>query len=157
MADDKIKVLFVCLGNICRSPMCEAVFKHIVKKQGLESRFEVDSAGTSAYHIGNPPDSRSADTCRKHGVEISHSARQVTSGDFTYYDYILCMDKNNLADLKSIRPKNSKAVLKLFGEYDPMGELIIADPYYGASSGFEHNYQQSIRCSESFLTSLFKN
>ncbi|CAB4394293.1 uncharacterized protein OCT59_010960 [Rhizophagus irregularis] len=151
---EKINVLFVCLGNICRSPMAEAVFAHTVKKKGLESQFRIDSAGTAGFHVGASSDYRSAQTCKQYGIIIDHYARQVVTQDFGEFDYILCMDKSNLADLKDIQPKGSKAIIKLFGEYDPQGEHIIRDPYYGGIDGFEKNFQQVTRCSEAFIKSL---
>ncbi|KAL7753706.1 Low molecular weight phosphotyrosine protein phosphatase [Sorochytrium milnesiophthora] len=133
--------------------MCEAVFAHMVQERGLMD-FEIDSAGTAGYHTGEQPDDRSVATCQKHGVSVNHRARQVTAADFSHYDYVLCMDKSNLSDLQRIQPKKSKAVLKMFGEYDPQGDTIIADPYYGGIDGFEHNFQQAERCSRAFLESL---
>ncbi|KAK9720699.1 Low molecular weight phosphotyrosine protein phosphatase [Basidiobolus ranarum] len=148
------KVLFVCLGNICRSPMAEAVFAHTVKTKGLSDKFLIDSAGTAAYHVGETPDSRSTATCKKHGVPVNSRARQVSVKDYTDFDYILCMDESNLANLKSRKPKNSKATVEMFGKYDPEGELVIEDPYYGGQDGFEHNFRQVTRCSLGFLKSL---
>ncbi|KAI9251303.1 phosphotyrosine protein phosphatase I superfamily [Helicostylum pulchrum] len=153
--ENPITVLFVCLGNICRSPMAEAVFAHTVKQNNLQDRFtKIDSAGTASYHVGSVPDNRSASTCKAHGVAVKHKARKVTKKDFEDFDYILCMDESNLSDLKRIQPSGSKAVLKLFGEYDPQGELIIEDPYYGGNDGFEHNFRQVTRASEGLLKSL---
>ncbi|KAL1920566.1 uncharacterized protein VTP21DRAFT_943 [Calcarisporiella thermophila] len=151
MAIIKSSVLFVCLGNICRSPMAEAVFAHIVNSNGLAEQFEIDSAGTAGYHVGSTPDERSVATCVKHGVKVNHRARQVSKQDFDKFDYILCMDESNLRDLMDMRPKNSKAKVHLFGSYDPQGKRIIQDPYYGGMSGFEVNFQQVSRCSLAFL------
>ncbi|KAG1305347.1 hypothetical protein G6F64_008452 [Rhizopus arrhizus] len=154
MTTESVSVLFVCLGNICRSPMAEAVFTHIVKKNNLHCFSKIDSAGTAAYHVGEQPDSRSSACCRSHGVSVNHRARKVSKQDFDRFDYVLCMDKSNLRDLKSMAPSGSNAVIKLFGEYDPEGELIIEDPYYGGDDGFEHNFKQVVRASEGFLKSL---
>ncbi|KAI9246851.1 phosphotyrosine protein phosphatase I superfamily [Sporodiniella umbellata] len=152
---DSTSVLFVCLGNICRSPMAEAVFTHTVKERKLQDKFSrIDSAGTAAYHTGETPDDRSVACCESHGVPVNHRARKVKEQDFNEFDYILCMDKSNLRNLQSAAPKNSKAIVKLFGEYDPKGELIIEDPYYGGDEGFEHNFKQVVRASEGFLKSI---
>ncbi|KAJ3073201.1 hypothetical protein HDU98_002020 [Podochytrium sp. JEL0797] len=155
MPERKISVLFVCLGNICRSPMAEAVFAQTVRDSGLESTFsKIDSAGTAGYHVGNAPDSRSVATCKNHGIPVSHRAQKVSPNHFHEFDYLLCMDESNLNDLKRAQPKGSKAVVKLFGEFDAQGERIIEDPYYGGDEGFEHNFLQVGRCSRGFLESL---
>ncbi|KAI8145134.1 phosphotyrosine protein phosphatase I superfamily [Fennellomyces sp. T-0311] len=154
-SEGPINVLFVCLGNICRSPMAEAVFAHTVKQKSLHDRFgTIDSAGTASYHVGETPDSRSARTCKNHGVPVNHRARRVTKEDFHTFDYVLCMDTSNLADLQEMQPKGSKATVKLFGEYDPQGETIIRDPYYGGNDGFERNFKQVTRASEGLLRSI---
>ncbi|KAJ1959307.1 Low molecular weight phosphotyrosine protein phosphatase [Dipsacomyces acuminosporus] len=153
--DDRIKVLFVCLGNICRSPMAEAVFQHMVSKRKLGDRFLVDSAGTSNYHVGDKPDARSAATCRSNGVPVNHHARQVTASDFKKFDYILCMDESNLHELQRKKPQGSKATVALFGTYSSeKGDRVIEDPYYGGQGGFTHNFEQVTRCSEGLLKSL---
>ncbi|KAI8072763.1 phosphotyrosine protein phosphatase I superfamily [Gongronella butleri] len=155
MGDDKISVLFVCLGNICRSPMAEAVFQHEVKQRGLADHFgKIDSAGTAGYHVGETPDSRSAATCKKHGVPVNHRAQKVHARHYSEFDYILCMDESNLEDLEWMKPKGSKAEVALFGDFDPQGERIIQDPYYGSRDGFERNFDQVTRASEGFLKHL---
>ncbi|RKP26976.1 phosphotyrosine protein phosphatase I superfamily [Syncephalis pseudoplumigaleata] len=142
------------VGNICRSPMAEAVLAHTIKERGLADRFTVDSAGTSGWHIGELPDARSVACCRRHNVPVDHKARQVTVDDFHRFDYIFCMDESNLHNLMRMKPANAHAVVKLFGDYDPKGERIIEDPYYGGDDSFEHNFQQVTRCSIAFLESL---
>ncbi|KAJ2385736.1 Low molecular weight phosphotyrosine protein phosphatase [Coemansia sp. RSA 2603] len=149
------RVLFVCLGNICRSPMAEAVFAHTVKQRQLQDAFHIESAGTAGYHVGDSPDRRSAATCRKHGVPVNHRAQQVTRSDFARFDYILCMDKSNLRALEAMKPSDSKATVALFGSYDEEHpNSIIEDPYYGADDGFEVNFQQVTRCSNGLLKRL---
>ncbi|PVU90347.1 hypothetical protein BB561_004914 [Smittium simulii] len=150
----KTKVLFVCLGNVCRSPIAEATFRDILKKNKLEDRFEIDSAATSAYNIGDKPDYRSVLTCIKYGVYIDHIARQIIKEDFYYYDYILGMDESNISDLLIIKPSNSQAIIKLLGDFDPKGDRIIKGPYYGTIEDFEHNFQQCVRSVQSLLTHI---
>ncbi|KAJ1734313.1 Low molecular weight phosphotyrosine protein phosphatase [Coemansia biformis] len=149
------KVLFVCLGNICRSPMAEAVFAHLVKTNGLYDRFVVDSAGTAAYHAGETPDKRTVQTCVSKGVPIKHRARRVRSSDFADFDYMLCMDQGNLDDLLRIKPPGARAHVALFGSYSgEAGDRIIEDPYYGGNDGFRTNFAQVTRCSVGLLKEL---
>ncbi|XP_045835351.1 low molecular weight phosphotyrosine protein phosphatase isoform X1 [Meles meles] len=139
--------------NICRSPIAEAVFRKLVTDQKLSDHWRIDSAATSTYEIGNPPDYRGQSCMKKHGVPMSHIARQVTKEDFATFDYILCMDESNLRDLnrKSHHIKDCKAKIELLGSYDPQNQLIIEDPYYGNESDFESVYQQCVRCCKAFL------
>ncbi|KAJ2615002.1 Low molecular weight phosphotyrosine protein phosphatase [Coemansia sp. RSA 1365] len=135
--------------------MAEAVFADMVKKQGLESQFHIDSAGTAAYHAGEPPDSRSAKTCVSNGVPVNHRARQVRKDDFSTFDYILCMDESNLKDLIDAKPNGTRSHVALFGSYSAeKGDRIIEDPYYGGPSGFQINFAQVTRCSTGFLKEL---
>ncbi|XP_006626454.1 low molecular weight phosphotyrosine protein phosphatase isoform X1 [Lepisosteus oculatus] len=146
-------VLFVCLGNICRSPIAEAVFRKMATDRGVVGNWRIDSAATSTYEIGNPPDYRGQSCMRKHGISMSHVARQVTKDDFTTFDHILCMDESNLRDLnrKANQVKNSSAKIELLGTYDPEKQLIIKDPYYGNDEDFETVYEQCLRCCKAFL------
>jgi len=120
------------MGNICRSPTAEATFRSIVLKQELSDFFEIDSAGTHAYHIGNPPDSRSQQTARKYGVDLSNQrARQVHENDFYYYDYIIAMDTDNIEILRSICPADSQSQIKLLLDYLPDASFqSVPDPYF---------------------------
>uniref|UniRef100_A0A9L0SJ59 Low molecular weight phosphotyrosine protein phosphatase n=1 Tax=Equus caballus TaxID=9796 RepID=A0A9L0SJ59_HORSE len=140
-------------GNICRSPIAEAVFRKLVTDQNISDNWRIDSAATSTYEIGNPPDYRGQSCMKRHGIPMSHTARQVTKEDFATFDYILCMDESNLRDLnrKSNQVKNCKAKIELLGSYDPQKQLIIEDPYYGNDSDFETVYQQCMRCCRAFL------
>ncbi|KZT72786.1 LMWPc-domain-containing protein [Daedalea quercina L-15889] len=140
-------VLVVCLGNICRSPMGEAVLKHVAKERGLD--LTVDSAGTSRYHIGEDPDDRTIAACRKHQVPIQHSARQVTGEDYRHFTHILAADEANLRSLEQKKPRNATAEIRLWGSY--LDNEPIQDPYYGGTRDFEECYQQCVRLSNAFL------
>lgn len=152
MTDSKKSVLFICLGNICRSPIAEAVFLNCLKESGKSSSWTVDSAAIGNWHVGNGPDRRAVSVLSKHGITTCHKARQVKKSDFSKFDYIFGMDHENIEDLKSIEPDQSIAKIGLLGSYDPDGELIIEDPYYeSGEAGFEKCYQQCIRCCQAFL------
>lgn len=153
---NKINVLFVCLGNICRSPMAEGIFKDYVVKQNLENRFNIiDSCGTAGYHIGSRPDSRTLSVLKANGIVFEHKARQLCENDFYTFDYILVMDLSNLEDVNSRRPKNSHAKVQLFGEYGEEGESkIVKDPYYGSIKGFETNFKQLSSFSKNFCSRI---
>ena len=100
--DKKIRVLFVCLGNICRSPLAEGIFRYKIKKKGLSGHFEVDSCGTSNYHIGDQPDHRTSENALNHGIRLSHQARQLFFEDLKKFDYLLAMDRDNLRNIKKL-------------------------------------------------------
>ena len=139
-----ISVLMVCLGNICRSPMAEGVFRHIVRNEGLEDRISVDSAGTGGWHVGESPDIRSIRIAASHGVDLEGSARQVQPEDFRRFDYIVAMDQSNLESLERIRDGvGGEAALYLLREFDPDGGpgAEVPDPYYGGPLGFETVFQ----------------
>jgi protein-tyrosine phosphatase len=132
-----VKVLFVCLGNICRSPLAEAAFRAEAARIGLNA--EADSAGTGNWHRGEAPDRRAVAAARRNGVDISHlRARQVRPGDFAHFDHIVALDDENLADLETIRPAGSRARLSLLLDHVPGREgQRVADPYYGDDSHFD--------------------
>jgi len=135
-----IKVLFVCMGNICRSPTAEGVFRHVVSKAGLSHRIEIDSAGTHAYHIGEPPDRRSQMVALTRGFDLSsQQARKVKTQDFEEYTYILAMDNENYSNMMVICAKDSVEKVALFLDYAKnFSESEVPDPYYGGDRGFEH-------------------
>ena len=128
----KTKVLFVCMGNICRSPTAEGAFHQLVKDGGCNELFEIDSAGTHAYHVGNAPDTRSQQAAKSKGVDLSaQRARQVHESDFYYYDKILAMDLDNYQNLKLICPKESHSEIELLLDYIPNHNTrSVPDPYY---------------------------
>ena len=125
------RVLFVCLGNICRSPTAEAVFRHLVEDEGLTDRIEIDSAGTGDWHIGSAPDGRATEAAARRGIQLAGKARQVTLEDFQDYDLLLAMDAANLQDLRELAPRGTEQKVRLFADID------VPDPYYGGDSGFD--------------------
>jgi len=133
-----IKVLFVCMGNICRSPTAHGVFQSLVDDQGLAELIHVDSAGTHSYHVGSPPDLRSQATAQRRGVDLSSlRARRFVSSDFRDFDYLLAMDNNNLADMLAIKPEDARARAELMLDYSRRFEQReIPDPYFG-NEGFD--------------------
>ena len=134
-----VRVLFVCMGNICRSPTAHAVFRQQVLEASLSDQIEIDSAGTHGYHIGNPPDARATATARQRGIEMSDlNARQVSVADFTHFDYIAAMDNDNLRLLKASCPQGEQQRLSLMLDWTTGWGDEVPDPYYGGDSGFEH-------------------
>jgi len=139
MKDTKIKVLFVCLGNICRSPSAQAVFRKLVNDKNLQSHIQTDSAGTANYHTGNSPDSRATHFAQIRGYDLTDlRARQVLSEDFLTFDYIIAMDQHNLQDLKLMLPRNHSVKLALMLDYlsKESQQSDVPDPYYGGDQGF---------------------
>jgi len=154
----KVKILFVCLGNICRSPLAEAVFKHKVREKNLEKYFEADSCGTANYHIGDMPDSRTIANARKHGVLIDHSGRQLKSDDLEYYDFIFAMDESNYQNiLRLSNAHNHKTKIALMRDFDPNGKGEVPDPYYGKEPHFQEVFDILNRTMDNFITYLETN
>lgn len=137
---DPVRVLFVCTGNICRSPTAEGVFRHMIGRAGLSDLIETDSAGTHDYHVGEPPDRRSCAAARRRGFALDDlRARQVAARDFERFDYILAMDREHLRILERLAPPQARGRVRLFLDFAPhLGRQDVPDPYYGGAEGFEH-------------------
>ncbi len=151
-------VLFVCLGNICRSPLAEGVFRHQVRARGLAAQFTIDSAGTGDWHVGAAPDARAVRVAKRRGVDISDlRARQVTLADFAAFDHVLAMDRANLEDLLEMCPREHRDKVRLFRSHDPVTGGDVPDPYFGGPNdlgGFEEVFDMVDRCSERLLSEL---
>jgi protein-tyrosine phosphatase len=137
-----MRVLFVCMGNICRSPTAEGVMRRLVAEAGLEDRIEVDSAGTGGWHAGDPPDVRATAAAARRGVTLDGAARQVRPEDFDEFDLVIAMDRENLRGLLTLAPDEAAAErIRLLREFDPSSagapDLDVPDPYYGGDRGFE--------------------
>ncbi|MEZ4219362.1 MAG: low molecular weight protein-tyrosine-phosphatase [Polyangiaceae bacterium] len=136
----KVAVCFVCLGNICRSPTAEGVMRHLARGQGIEADLLIDSAGTSAYHVGEAPDRRATQAARRRSIVLSGASRQFVKKDFARFDWVLAMDRENQSDLIGLAPDAAaEAKIHLFRSFDPHanGDLDTPDPYYGGDRGFE--------------------
>jgi len=133
-----IKVLFVCMGNICRSPTAEGVFRHKVEQANLADQIAIDSAGTHAYHVGNPPDGRAQDAALKRDIDLGDQrARRISTDDFSRFDYVIAMDESNMDELLSICPAGYEDRVRLFLDFADCKESEVPDPYYGQGRGFE--------------------
>ncbi|MFK8052682.1 MAG: low molecular weight protein-tyrosine-phosphatase [Woeseiaceae bacterium] len=156
MSDAKIGVLFVCMGNICRSPTAEAVFRSKVEAADLAPIFDIDSAGTHAYHVGHPPDSRSAKVAAAHDINMANQkARRVSDEDYTRFDYIVAMDEMNLLALQEREPEESTTVISLLlSEAEEIDAEEVPDPYYGGAAGFDHVFELVNTACDSLLTSI---
>jgi len=152
------KVLFVCMGNICRSPTAEAVFRHYVEQAGLSEEIYIDSAGTHDYHIGEIPDRRARQAAGQRGYEMAGlRGRQVSPEDFERFDYVLAMDRGNLTNLERLRPSDAQSHLGLFLDFARShAEREVPDPYYGGVDGFERVLNMVEDAAEGLLTYLRK-
>jgi protein-tyrosine phosphatase len=150
------RILFVCMGNICRSPTAEGVMRAVVARAGMEHFIEIDSAGTHGYHVGDPPDRRAARAAAKRGYDLSPlRGRQVNEGDFARFDLILAMDRDNLAILERSCPPGLRHKLALFLQYARKhGEEEVPDPYYGGDAGFDHVLDLIEDAAEGLIASL---
>ncbi len=151
-----VKVLFVCMGNICRSPTAHGVMEKLIRDHSLTRQVEVDSAGTHAYHVGKPPDTRAMMTAERRGVDLSaQRARQVEPQDFHEFDYVLAMDDDNLMHLEMICPRDKRDKLRLFLEFAPKVKARqVPDPYYGGDSGFEQVFDLVEAAAEGVLADI---
>jgi protein-tyrosine phosphatase len=134
------RLLFVCMGNICRSPLAEGIFAHVTRERNEHSRYRIDSAGIGDWHQGELADPRSQTVARKHGIELTSRARQVIApDDFKNFDLLLAMDRQNQRDLISLAPKENQNKIRLMREFDPEGgvDAEVPDPYYGGALGFD--------------------
>ncbi len=155
---NEIKILFVCLGNICRSPTAHGFFQKMVEDEGLQKRIVVDSAGTSSWHIGEPPDSRTVATAQSRGVDLSAlRGRQLQKSDLDEFDYVLAMDKDNLSNIERFCSPQSKAKTGLFLSYAKNSDLIeVPDPYHGGQGGFDHVFDLVVDACEGLMDHLRK-
>lgn len=134
------RVLFVCLGNICRSPAAEGIFQHLVKEKGLQDEFIIDSAGTGGWHVGALPDSRMRAAAKARGISLTSRARQFVTEDFQRFDYILAMDESNFMNIMALKPTGKSPLAKVELMLNHHGNTPlknVPDPYYGGSQGFE--------------------
>jgi protein-tyrosine phosphatase len=138
----RVSVCFVCLGNICRSPTAEGVMRHLVREAGLDHAVEIDSAGTSAYHVGEAPDRRARAAAQKRGIVVGGSSRQFVAGDFARFDYVIAMDRDNHASLTGLASRASapdRHKIHMLRAFDAASgrDLDVPDPYYGGDRGFD--------------------
>lgn len=153
-----IRVCFVCLGNICRSPQAEGIFRELVVTASLTDRFHIDSAGTGGWHAGELPDARTRATSARRGVPLTHRARQFTVADFERFDHILAMDRRNLADLHALAPTDdARRKVRLLRDHDPAGSGDVPDPYYGGHDGFDHVFDLCEAACRGLLAELTRN
>ena len=154
----KLNVLFVCLGNICRSPMAEGIFIELLEKHDMHAHFNVDSAGTSNYHSGSLPDFRMRQKAKEYGMTLTHFARQIHKEDLQSFDYIIAMDQSNFKDIHSLKGENeAKAEILLMRSFDTSKTSDdVPDPYYGGEEGFTEVYQILLRSNAEFLNFLIR-
>lgn len=152
----RLKVLFVCMGNICRSPTAQGVFRKRLETEGLQAIIGTDSAGTHAYHAGESPDRRARETARRRGIELGDlQARQVAPEDFPRFEYVLAMDLDNLSNLAELCPRGLEHKLMLFMDFAPhLGVREVPDPYYGGPDGFERVFDLVEAASEGLLADI---
>ena len=153
--ENHYKVCFVCLGNICRSPTAEGIFQHLVDERGLSDYFEIDSSGTSAYHEGESANTKSQRTANEHGITLHSKARRFKTFDLDYFDLILAMDNENIANIKRMASDKHQHKIARMRDFDPEpGNGEVPDPYYGGPEGFENVFQVVKRSCEHLLDEL---
>lgn len=152
----KVRVLFVCLGNICRSPLGAAILKKKVKDQGMDSWVEVDSCGTSNYHIGDNADPRTIANAKMHGVPIEHCARQLAVDDLESFDFIFAMDKSNYQNILRLSNGKAQKNVRMMREFDPLGKGEVPDPYHGGEKDFQEVFDILDRSTDGFIDHLKK-
>lgn len=154
--NDSVSILFVCLGNICRSPLAEGVFQHLVRESGQATRYRIESAGTGAWHVGNLADPRSRDVAHKAGITLESRARQVQPEDFHEFDFIVAMDRENLRNLERLQAAHGgDARLFLLRDHDPEpGDGEVPDPYYGGPDGFDDVFRMVWRACTQLLEDI---
>lgn len=146
-------ILFVCMGNICRSPLAQGVFQSVVNLHGLEDQFYLDSAGTGSWHVGNPPDPRGQQVAADHGLDISNQrCRQIQMEDFSRFRLILAMDRVNVRNIRNLLSSDELPEIALFMEHAGLGPVEVPDPYYGGDSGFEEVFQMLLEGSRLLLS-----
>lgn len=155
-AEKPLSICFVCLGNICRSPTAEGVFQHLVTREKLANYFEIDSAGTGAYHVGEPANSKSKQIAEQNGIKLHSRARKFEYSDFEYFDLVIAMDKENLTDLqRQDRGKKYHEKIRLLRDFDPIpDDRQVPDPYYGGINGFEMVFEIVMRSCEKMLAHI---
>lgn len=153
----KISVLFVCLGNICRSPLAEAIFSDKVSRKGLQGKIMIDSCGTGGYHVGHKPDPRSIAVAYAHSIAMNHYARKLKKSDLDDFDYVVGMDEQNIYDIELLNESPHAEIFKM-RRFDSIGENEdVPDPYYGGEEGFEQVYQMLDRSSDGLLKYIAAN
>ena len=151
-----VRLCFVCLGNICRSPTAEGVMRHLLEERGLAREVGVDSAGTGAYHVGEPPDRRATKAAKQRGIELTGRARKFNVEDFERFDYVLAMDRSNFDDLMAVAPKHLVGRLSLLRDFEPASPRgsSVPDPYYGGVDGFEEVIDLCLAACQALLDHL---
>ncbi|MDH5322266.1 MAG: low molecular weight phosphotyrosine protein phosphatase [Gammaproteobacteria bacterium] len=159
MSSEKpISVLFICMGNICRSPTAEGVFRHLIQQAGLAEQFDIDSAGTHAFHVNSAADRRAAAAAARRGYSLADiRARRVQAEDFERFDFIIAMDRDNSAALAQLSDPSYHHKIRLFMEFAPGGESEVPDPYYGGAAGFERVLDLVEKASRGLLETLTRS